>query len=157
MNIPIDEDSGGGAGGGTDKDTYESTHDTTFQRFATRLAHNPLQTLRYEFDGSPLLYSKTDAVGKLFGASPSTTGAKIPRCETCGGKRVFELQLVPQAIAELEVDEDGLEGMEWGTIMLGVCAGDCADEGAGWAWREEWVGVQWEETGGGGGGVGVKR
>ncbi|KAG7006135.1 hypothetical protein G7Y79_00016g041200 [Physcia stellaris] len=144
-NFPIDEDSGGG--GGTDKEAYESTHDTTFQRFATRLAQNPLQTLRYEFDGAPLLYSKTDAVG-----------AKIPRCETCGGGRVFELQLVPQAIAELEVGDEGMEGMEWGTVMLGVCAGDCGDaRGEGWAWREEWVGVQWEETGGGGGGVGVRR
>ena len=152
MNIPIDEDSG--AGGGTDKDSYESAHDTTFQRFATRLAHNPLQILRYEFDGSPLLYSKTDAVGKLFGAS---TGAKIPRCETCGGGRVFELQLVPQAIAELEGEDVGLEGMEWGTVILGVCGGDCGDEGKGWRWKDEWVGVQWEESGGGGGGVGVRR
>ncbi|KAL8786306.1 MAG: hypothetical protein Q9195_008266 [Heterodermia aff. obscurata] len=141
-NVSIDEDSAGG--GSADKDSYESTHDGTFQRFATRLAHNPLQVLRYEFDGAPLLYSKTDAVGKLFPG-----GARIPRCEHCGQKRVFELQLVPQAITELEVEEVGLEGMEWGTVMLGVCAGDCGGQaGQGWAWREEWVGVQWEEVGG---------
>ncbi|MCJ1344148.1 hypothetical protein MMC31_002351, partial [Peltigera leucophlebia] len=40
---------------------YESSLDKTFHRFADRLAQNPLQVLRYEFDGSPLLYSKTDS------------------------------------------------------------------------------------------------
>lgn len=143
-NLSIDEDSAGG--GSADKDSYESTHDGTFQRFATRLAHNPLQVLRYEFDGAPLLYSKTDTVGKIFAPS---VGAKIPRCEHCGQKRVFELQLVPQAIAELEVEEAGLEGMEWGTVILGVCGEDCGGQvGQGWGWREEWLGVQWEEAGG---------
>lgn len=69
---------------------------------------------------------------------------------------MFELQLVPQAIAELEVEEVGLEGMEWGTVVLAVCEKDCGGEE--WCWKEEWVGVQWEESAGGGAsGVGVKR
>ncbi|KAI4233092.1 MAG: hypothetical protein LQ352_008283, partial [Teloschistes flavicans] len=34
--------------------------DTTFLRFASRLAQNPEQVLRYEFQGQPLLYSKVD-------------------------------------------------------------------------------------------------
>lgn len=68
--------------------------------------------------------------------------------------RVFELQLMPQAIAELEVEDEGLAGMEWGSVVLGVCGGDCGDQrGEGWVWKEEWVGVQWEESGG----VGVKK
>lgn len=151
------------ASGGKDdeKDAFESTIDKTFQKFADRLAQNPEQVLRYEFGGSPLLYSKTDAVGKLFSSSASFAsegkvqtvarlghGSRIPRCPNCGASRVFELQLVPQAIAELEVEEEGLEGMEWGTVILGVCEEDCAERGveAGEVgWVEEWVGVQWEE------------
>ena len=77
-------------------------------------------------------------------------GSGLPRCGHCGSARVFELQLMPHAIAELEREEEGLDGMEWGTVVVGVCAADCADdeEGEGKSkisWREEWVGVQWEE------------
>ncbi|KAI9707532.1 MAG: hypothetical protein M1836_000493 [Candelina mexicana] len=148
-----------GGGGREDKDAFESTIDKTFQRFADRLAQNPLQVLRYEFRGPPLLYSKSDAVGTRL-APHSAEGGKVtttrgpsgmPRCTNCGAERVFELQLTPQAIAELEVDEMGLEGMEWGTIIVGVCGRDCqasgvADGEVGYV--EEWVGVQWEEVGG---------
>ncbi|KAL8950009.1 MAG: hypothetical protein Q9183_007556, partial [Haloplaca sp. 2 TL-2023] len=49
--------------------------DTTFLRFASRLAQNPEQVLRYEFRGHPLLYNKTDDVGKAF-PLPSSTSAE---------------------------------------------------------------------------------
>jgi len=151
-NFDIDSDpSSSGGGAKDDANAYESSMDTTFQKFASRVSHNPLQVLRYEFGGTPLLYSKTDSVGKLL-SSASTP--RIPRCENCGKVRVFEVQLVPQAIAELEDEEEGLEGMEWGSVVVGVCGGDCGDErGEGWVWTEEWVGVQWEESGG----AGVKK
>lgn len=154
-----------------DAEAFESPLDKTFHRFADRLAQNPLQVLRYEFGGSPLLYSKSDVVGKLF-AHPAAAGnsnnkkittttnrnpsgtAEIPRCKNCHAERVFELQLTPQAIAELEIDYEGIEGMEWGSVVLGVCGRDCEAKGVGKGevgWVEEWVGVQWEEIGGGGG------
>lgn len=60
---------------------------------------------------------------------------------------------MPQAIAELEMEEEGLEGMEWGTVILGVCEKDCAERGVAVGevgWVEEWVGVQWEEDARGG-------
>ncbi|PGH36095.1 pre-rRNA-processing protein TSR4 [[Emmonsia] crescens] len=149
------------------KDTFESAMDKSFLRFSTRLGHNPEQVLRYEFRGMPLLYSTTDAVGKLFSqSSPSaksshikllSTGAgstsRIPRCEYCGRERVFEVQLTPHAITVLEEGREGIglgpnddTGMEWGTVILGVCAANCGLEHEGLlGWREEWVGVQWEE------------
>ena len=155
-------DTDGSGGKDDDKDAFESTIDKTFQKFADRLAQNPQQVLRYEFGGTPLLYSKMDAVGRIFAPTNSSSssaskiqtvsqpreGSGIPRCPNCNASRVFELQLVPQAIAELEIEEEGLEGMEWGTVILAVCEKDCAERGvkAGEVgWVEEWVGVQWEE------------
>jgi pre-rRNA-processing protein TSR4 len=152
------DDSTGGSSSKDDADTFESTIDKTFQRFADRLAQNPEQVLRYEFKGTPLLYSKTDRVGKLFPhshavgeANPKvlTTSSGMPRCKNCGAQRVFELQLTPHAIVELEAEEEVLDGMEWGTVILGVCGVDCVVEREGGgrvAYLEEWVGVQWEEV-----------
>ena len=134
-----------------EKDTFESSLDATFLRFSDRLAQNPSQVLRYEFNGTPLLYSGSDDVAARFGVVPGKTKAQttpsqgMPRCESCGAKRVFELQLVPGLISALEEDNMDLEeGMEWGTIILGVCAEDCGEVGK-VVYREEWVGVQWEE------------
>ena len=120
---------------------------------------------QYEFAGQPLLYSKDDAVGKLFsqttatkvqisksqGANGSSSMARIPGCENCGAARVFELQLTPQAITELEGEEEGVDGMDWGTIVVGVCSADCVEKGKNQGevgYIEEWAGVQWEEIGG---------
>lgn len=136
---------------------YESAHDKAFQHFADTLAQNPEQVLRYEFAGQPLLYSRTDAVGKLFASAAGGQGSSkgIPRCVKCGAKRVFEVQLTPHAIVELE-DDDGdegdaaatamSEGMEWGSILMGVCERDCGGEAEGGEYLEEWAGVQWEEV-----------
>ncbi|KAM0553942.1 hypothetical protein ACHAPJ_007293 [Fusarium lateritium] len=125
-----------------DREAFESAMDATFQKFADRLAQNPEQVIRYEFAGTPLLYSKKDAVGE------AVNKGAIPRCPNCTARRVFEVQLTPNAIAELEADDMSLEGMEWGTIIVGVCEKDCSPRGtpvgeAGYV--EEWAGVQWEE------------
>ncbi|KAI1430883.1 hypothetical protein GGR50DRAFT_145306 [Xylaria sp. CBS 124048] len=151
VTMDIDDNAGpGGSGGGNgkeDKEVFESTMDTTFQRFADRLAQNPEQSIRYEFAGAPLLYSKTDAVGK---ALADGAGKGMPRCPNCGGTRVFEVQLCPHAITELEAEEMSFEGMDWGTIIVGVCERDCqargVEEGRD-GYLEEWAGVQWEEVG----------
>lgn len=126
--------------------------DAAFQRFADRLAQNAEQVLRYEVGGAPLLYCWTDAVGGVLGSrvrSGGGVGGGMPRCGNCGAERVFEVQLVPHAIAVLEEEEDvGLEGMDWGTVILGVCGRDCAPAGTAEGevgYAEEWVGVQWEE------------
>ncbi|KAM5352040.1 hypothetical protein ACJ41O_004763 [Fusarium nematophilum] len=125
-----------------DREAFESTMDAAFQKFADRLAQNPDQVIRYEFAGTPLVYSKTDAVGQAI-----SKGA-IPRCSNCAARRVFEVQLTPNAIAELEADDMSLEGMEWGTIIVGVCEKDCSPRGTPVGepgYLEEWAGVQWEE------------
>lgn len=131
-----------------DKDSFESSLDKTFLKFSDRLAQNPEQVLRYEWKGTPLLYCSTDAVGRRLAAlnAKVKTGAGMPGCESCGAERVFELQLVPGAIAALEGENVNVEeGMEWGTIIVGVCARNCGEVGN-VVFREEWCGVQWEET-----------
>jgi pre-rRNA-processing protein TSR4 len=155
--MDIDEMVETGGGGKEDKDVYESSIDNTFQKFADRVGQNPEQVIRYEFRGQPLLYTKNDAVGKILAGSGSASsnvkvsasGSKVPRCGNCGAGRVFEVQLTPQAIAELESEELSLEGMEWGTIVVEVCEKDCGDRGAKAGevgYVEEWAGVQWEEV-----------
>ncbi|KAI0425579.1 programmed cell death protein 2 [Xylaria sp. FL1042] len=154
------EDNAGSGGGKEDKEVFESTMDAAFQRFADRLAQNPEQSIRYEFGGAPLLYSKTDAVGKALAPSqPDGVGVTVtsgggvkgmPRCPNCGGPRTFEVQLCPHAITELEAEELSLEGMDWGTIIVGVCERDCQARGVEEGqvgYLEEWAGVQWEEIG----------
>ena len=143
-------DGGGGGGGAEDAQLFESTMDAAFQRFADRLAHAPDQVLRYEFGGAPLLYAADDAVGRVLGAhARAGAAARIPPCANCGAERVFEVQLVPHAIAVLEEEEDvGFDGMDWGTVILGVCSKDCSAKGCAdgeVGYLEEWVGVQWEE------------
>ncbi|KAF2731724.1 hypothetical protein EJ04DRAFT_471424, partial [Polyplosphaeria fusca] len=162
--MDIDADASG-SGGKEDKEVFESSLDKTFQKFADRIGQNAEQVLRYEFKGKPLLYSDNDAVGKLLAPNSengsalnakitmaaSRQGTGMPRCQICGADRVFELQLTPHAITELEAEELGIEGMEWGAIIFGVCDRDCkpndvSDGEVGYA--EEWVGVQWEELAG---------
>ncbi|KAJ4387507.1 hypothetical protein N0V93_008100 [Gnomoniopsis smithogilvyi] len=150
--MELDDDNnnntGGSSGGKEDKEVFESTIDSTFQKFADRLAQNPEQCIRYEFGGAPLLYSKTDAVGKKLHDVPAgNIGNVLPRCGHCGSKRVCEVQMTPQAIVELE-EGDVLEGMDWGAVIVAVCEGDCLPRGTGdgeVGYAEEWVGVQWEE------------
>ncbi|KAI2607845.1 programmed cell death protein 2 [Hypoxylon sp. NC1633] len=163
----MDIDSDGKGGGNEDREVFESSMDAAFQRFADRLAQNPEQAIRYEFGGQPLLYSKTDGVGRLLSAPTASnhnsgltsaidggtgTGVGIPRCPSCTAPRTFEVQMTPHAITELEADELSLEGMDWGTIIVGVCERDCQPPGVfdGQAgYLEEWAGVQWEDLSGG--------
>ncbi|KAK4957751.1 hypothetical protein LTR66_007265 [Elasticomyces elasticus] len=162
MNMDIDDIASSSNSAKEDKEAFESTLDKTFQRFADRIGQNPEQVLRYEYGGIPLLYSRNDTVGKALapyqpnshangGSKVKTAGARgksgMSRCTRCGSERVFELQLTPHAITELEAEEIGLEGMEWGTVILGVCSADCVEIGKEGEVRyvQEWVAVQWEE------------
>ena len=148
--------------GKEDSENFESTIDKIFQRFADRLAQNPMQVLRYDFCGAPLLCSNLDLVAKLLGSRtipeiaeerPRTEtrkpgGMGMPPCENCGASRVFEVQLTPHAITELEANSTNWDGMDWGTVIVGVCGQDClrtSIEVGEVGYQEEWVGIQWEE------------
>jgi len=140
--MEVDDPASSSGGGKEDKEVFESTMDFDFQKFADRLEQNPEQSIRYEFAGQPLLYSKTDAVGKALSAKG------MPGCSNCGARRAFEVQLCPHAITELESEEMSLDGMDWGTIIVGVCERDCQARDVKQGepgYLQEWAGVQWEE------------
>lgn len=86
--------------------TSDVLKDKEFQNFSKICAHNPSQVLRYELNGEPLIYSSKDKF-------------KISKAEEIRDKR-YELQLMPKAIIDLEVNLiDSLsDGMEWGTILV---------------------------------------
>ncbi|KAG9128132.1 hypothetical protein FRC07_004474 [Ceratobasidium sp. 392] len=178
---------GAKAGGGEmwDLEQYERAKDVdeVFQRFAIRAAEEGAQ---YELGGTPLAFHTDDVYKKLFPPAPPTPGAAIavtnvahavsspapPRptydpsavapCGHCGGRRVFECQLMPNIINSLKREQTGSDdseegrkkfvaaalggqggiGMEWGTCMVFVCEADCCDGRE--CWREEEVLVQWE-------------
>lgn len=126
----------------------ESSVDKTFRKFADRVEQNPEQVLRYERKGTPLLYSKDDEIGKLLlGADGEVTLKRVPPCGACRKQRAFEFQLMPYAISMLESDDVGLDGMEWGTIIVATCL--CVPpvlDANGVGYVEEWAGAQWEST-----------
>lgn len=117
-------------------ETYEKQQlprgfDKQFKKFTERVNCNPQQCVRYEWDGEPLLYHQQQVAGG--------------RCSACGGPRVFEMQLMPTILSILPVseyavaDQDNLAngngrlsmfdvGMEFGTILVYVCAKDCHKE-----------------------------
>lgn len=158
-NARLDNSSEGSGSAADEKAAFESSMDKTFQRFADRLSQNPEQVLRYEFGGHPLLYAKDGQVGKLLAppeaasarlrTASTPSGSKIPRCTNCGAGRVFEMQLTPHAITELEAEDLSVDGMDWGTIIAGSCSEDCQQKGktvGEVGYVEEWIGVQWEEV-----------
>lgn len=206
--------------------------DETFERFVARVEPEARQVVRYEMGGTPLPFI---ASGPIFeqlwpkvkpthvqatrpGHAPPTTGggrsydaSQVPACPACGGKRTFEVQLMPNLVNLLkptliqgveeadaaalpstgsaddrrrreieralgrklprEPDADGITrpapqqsdaekeeearamqartGLNFATALVYVCEKDCCvpreDGEANETWREEWVGLQWEE------------
>ncbi|GLD58322.1 programmed cell death protein 2 [Lates japonicus] len=90
------------------------TEDTkVFQKFKKKIAPEPHQVVRYSRGGSPLWVSSQHV--------PSDQD--IPPC-TCGAKRVFEIQVMPQLLNSLCVDSKGAS-IDWGTVAVYTCSASC--------------------------------
>lgn len=149
FNLPVDYsiEPDSTPSGSKDLTTGEEGHlDTHFQKFADRVAQNPDQVLRYYGHppvADPLFFTKKDDLYKTLGRGKG----KVPKCKLCGKRREVECQLMPGAIMALERDEVGLDGMEWGTVLVASCTcvpWERVDREGCW-YGEEWCGVQWEE------------
>ncbi|KAJ1957281.1 hypothetical protein EC988_000907 [Linderina pennispora] len=127
--------------------------DAAFERFVETVAKNPAQTIRYQFGGSPLFYSFQDSTAQMLGptahddsddedAAPRRYSTdRLPRCQHCSGRRVFECQLMPALLTVLplaahvkgqgktEMDAKWVQrldlGVEFGTMMVFSCENDC--------------------------------
>ncbi|XP_065082188.1 programmed cell death protein 2 [Ochlerotatus camptorhynchus] len=89
-------------------DTYaEQVEDRHFDEFKKRIAFDPDQVLRYERKGDPLWQSPV-------------VPSEIPCCELCGGRRVFEFQIMPQLLNSLKN-----ENIDWGTLTIFTCEQSC--------------------------------
>ncbi|KAI0028095.1 programmed cell death protein 2 [Vararia minispora EC-137] len=173
---------------------YEESLETdhVFDRFNHRVATEPQQCVRYDLGGTPLPFCTDETYIRLFPArgesitsTPVTKGAftvsapnagrraydcnRLPACPTCGERRVFECQLMPNLINVVKdygqnvppevkdteeerrealekllkgKDEDA-RGMEWGTVLVFTCEKDCCPSVKA-RWREEHVLVQWD-------------
>ena len=119
-------------------------HDAVFSRFRRRIAHNPEQVVRYERGGQEL----------WVGREGQGEGGNV--CEGCGGRRLFEVQVLPQLLYYLEREEGGVkregedermaaarawkDGLDWGSLFVYTCEQSCGDGEK--EYRREWVHVQ---------------
>ncbi|XP_034536754.1 programmed cell death protein 2 isoform X2 [Notolabrus celidotus] len=92
---------------------HETEDNVVFQRFKKKTAPEPHQVLRYSRGGSPLWVSSKHI--------PSHED--IPAC-TCGAKRTFEFQVMPQLLNNLSVDSTGAS-IDWGTLAIYTCSNSC--------------------------------
>lgn len=111
--------------------------DDTFQKFQEVVGYNPNQVIRYDFGGKPLLFAESKIDFLQIVANPAYNPSS---------KRVFEIQLMPTMILDLEENVSIKDGMEWGTIMIFSDVANFTPEfdehGVGYV--EEVVKVQWE-------------
>ncbi|CAH03062.1 small subunit rRNA maturation protein TSR4 [Kluyveromyces lactis] len=83
--------------------------DDVFQKFQEVVSYNPGQVLRYDLGGLPLYYAKTPKEFEDLVAKPAYNPSS---------RRVFEMQLMPKMILDLEEEVSLTDGMDWGTIMV---------------------------------------
>ncbi|XP_055094755.1 programmed cell death protein 2-like isoform X3 [Symphalangus syndactylus] len=77
------------------------------------IAMDQLLSQRYSWSGEPLfLTCRTSEVTEL------------PACSQCGGKRIFEFQLMPALVSMLKSANLGLS-VEFGTILVYTCEKSC--------------------------------
>lgn len=103
---------------GWEAEKYESmmaANDPVFEKFVRRVGYHGKQLVRYEFGGVPIpfhakgktyqrLWPKRKPAATLAGVSSNAneySAQSVPSCPKCGGRRVFELQLMPNLVNEL--------------------------------------------------------
>ncbi|KAM4614134.1 programmed cell death protein 2-like [Discoglossus pictus] len=88
------------------------TPDLVFHKFLKKIAPCTQQILRYSWNGSPLYMS------------PPAPASHPPPCRVCGGRRVFEFQLMPALVSMLHgAGKETL--LEFGTVLVFTCERSC--------------------------------
>ncbi|GFN83102.1 programmed cell death protein 2-like [Plakobranchus ocellatus] len=100
-----------------DGENYEKSElrhgDRMFHKFLKRLQRCPQQCVRYDRGGDPLLVNDIRDV-------------LIDCCPVCGGERVFELQMLPALIPQLQpTDADVDVDVDFSTVLIFTCSNNC--------------------------------
>ncbi|XP_035220619.1 programmed cell death protein 2-like [Stegodyphus dumicola] len=96
-----------------DLDIVVKKKDKAFNKFQKRIKIEPEQVLRYQRRGEPLWVSSEHV--------PSEKD--IPVC-SCGAKRAFEFQVMPQLLNFLSLDSVE-DSVDWGTLIVYTCSESC--------------------------------
>jgi len=102
----------------------EQKIDEYFTDFKERIDREPEQIIRYDLGKQPLWVSSENI----------PTDEQIPCC-SCGAKRQFEFQVLPQMINYLGV-ETTIDSIDWGTLCVYTCADNCIN---GNSYKEEFI------------------
>lgn len=126
------EDGGDGAEGAVDEAMFAeaSGERAQWEEFQARVGRAPDQCLRYKFGGGaaplwPALQGRPEP-------------ADVPACPRCGAARAFELQVMPQCLHYLGVDDTARDALDFATVAVFSCAANC-DFGLGYAEEVAWV------------------
>lgn len=109
---------------------HETEETKVFQRFKKRIAPEPHQVVRYSRGGIPLWVS----------AQHLPSNEDVPCC-SCGAKRIFELQVMPQLLNSLGVDSTEAS-IDWGTVAIFTCSLSCDSEDdyrAEFVWKQDFT------------------
>ncbi|GFW32474.1 programmed cell death protein 2 [Trichonephila clavipes] len=101
QDVPLDE-----------LDNLMKKNDKAFNKFQKRIKLEPEQVLRYQKGGIPLWVS----------AEHVPSEKDIPNC-SCGAKRIFEFQVMPQLLNYLSIDSGDI--VDWGTLAVYTCSKSC--------------------------------
>lgn len=99
-----------------EREKYEKhnlrSHDVVFYKFLKKIAPCRQQIIRYSWNGKPLYMS------------PIEMGFQPPPCARCGGRRVFEFQLMPALVSMLRGTTSDVS-LEFGTVLVFSCERSC--------------------------------
>ncbi|GFT59600.1 programmed cell death protein 2 [Nephila pilipes] len=96
-----------------DLDIIMKENDKAFNKFQKRIKLEPEQVLRYQREETPLWIS----------AEHVPSAEDIPNC-SCGAKRIFEFQIMPQLLSYISLDGNE-DTVDWGTLAVYTCSKSC--------------------------------
>ncbi|XP_022187876.2 programmed cell death protein 2, partial [Nilaparvata lugens] len=104
--------------------------DKLFTKFQKRIKSQSDQVIRYERCGDPLWVTSQNIPAM----------EEVPNCQYCGGKRVFEFQIMPQLLCFLKADTiPGCESLDWGTVAIFTCESSCGSDQSQNAYKQEFA------------------
>ncbi|CAK9302188.1 unnamed protein product [Gordionus sp. m RMFG-2023] len=122
----------------SNNEVYEKTiplhKDLSFHKFCKKIQKFPNQCIRYSLNGEPLIIENEINKCLMEAAKNDKT---FSTCQSCGARRVFELQLMPQILnyLRLETDNKNLNTLndeyclDFFSVLVYTCQNNCWSDG----------------------------